>query len=43
MTNMWILIPKDIYNQNMWGIYIGNMWKIMQVYYTLACEYLFTI
>ena len=37
---MQILIPKNIYNQDMWGVYIGNMWEIIQVYYTIVFEYL---
>ena len=32
---------KNIYNQDMWDIYISNMWENIQVYFTIACEYLF--
>ena len=41
--NMWILTPKNIYNQGMRDIYISSMWENIQVYFTIACEFLFTI
>ena len=30
IANMWILTPKNIYNQGMWGIHISNMRENIQ-------------
>ena len=37
IANMWILTPKNICNQDMWGMYISNMWENIQ---NMLIEYL---
>ena len=43
ITIMWIITPTKYIQSSMWDVYISNMWKCIQVYYTITCEYLFII
>ena len=32
IASMWILTSKEIYKQNMWAIYVNNMWGSIQLF-----------